>query len=98
MTERICHPLVVEDAVIRLPADRYLKCVEADAAFYAAKYESAEAEREAAVKAAVEAERSGERAQRTKRRRFIKDMEKLGYEVTGFEPDDKFALRKVKTW
>jgi hypothetical protein len=36
--------------------------------------------------------------ERTKRRQFIKDMEKLGYEVTGFEPRDKVIFRKVKTW
>lgn len=48
--------------------------------------------------AAVEAERSSARAQRTKQRRHIKDMEKLGYEVVGTAPDGNLTFRKVKTW
>ncbi len=39
-----------------------------------------------------------ERAHLAKQRRFIKDMEKLGYEVTGIGPDGKFTFAKVKTW
>jgi hypothetical protein len=31
---RVCHPLSAEDTVLRISSERFLKCVEADAAFY----------------------------------------------------------------
>ena len=55
-------------------------------------------ERDAAVASAVEVERNSKRARRTEQRRHIKDMQKLGYEVTGTGPDGQMTFRKVTTW
>ena len=44
-------------------------------------------ERDAAVASAVEVERNSKRARRTEQRRHIKQMERLGYEFTGFGSD-----------
>jgi hypothetical protein len=51
------HYLLADDAVIHVTADRYVRMVEADADFYAARCEALEASKEEAVKAAVDAER-----------------------------------------
>ena len=53
-------------------------------------------ERDAAVASAVEVERNSKRARRNEQRRYIKDMEKLGYEFTGTGPDGQMTFRKVK--
>ena len=52
----------------------------------------------AMAEAAVERERARAGAQRTKQRRHVKDMEKLGYEVFSSEPDGTFTFKKVTTW